>query len=57
MVGHNCRPEKQFGINYKRKFNSNLFGSFNLKYDYKHIGKVEDWKMVVYVRKSIVRIL
>ena len=38
------RPEKQFGINYKRKFNSNLFGSFNLKYDYKHIGKVEDWK-------------
>ena len=38
------RPEKQFGINYSKKFVSNFFGPFNLKYDYRHVGKVEDWK-------------
>ena len=38
------RPEQQFGINYSKRFLSNLFGSFDLKYDYRHVGKVEDWK-------------
>ena len=38
------RPEKQFGINYNKKFKSNFFGPFNLNYDYRHVGKVEDWK-------------
>ena len=38
------RPEKQFGINYINKFDSNIFGKFNLNYDYRHVGKVEDWK-------------
>ena len=38
------RPEKQFGINYTKKIISNFFGPFDLKYDYRHIGKVEDWK-------------
>ena len=38
------RPEKQFGVNYSKKFVSNFFGPFDLKYDYRHVGKVEDWK-------------
>ena len=38
------RPEKQFGINYNKKFKSNFFGPFDLNYDYRHVGKVEDWK-------------
>ena len=38
------RPEKQFGIKYSKKFISNLVGPFNLNYDYRHVGKVEDWK-------------
>ncbi len=38
------RPEQQFGINYSKRFFSNFFGSFDLKYDYRHVGKVEDWK-------------
>ncbi len=38
------RPEKQFGINYSRKLKSNFFGPFNIKYDYRHVGKTEDWK-------------
>tara|TARA_B100000963_G_scaffold361749_1_gene399244 strand:- start:4658 stop:6505 length:1848 start_codon:yes stop_codon:yes gene_type:complete len=38
------RPEKQFGVNYSKKFDSNFFGPFDLKYDYRHVGKVEDWK-------------
>ena len=38
------RPEKQFGVNYTKKFISNFLGSFDLNYDYRHVGKVEDWK-------------
>ena len=38
------RPEQQFGINYSKVFDTNLFGLFNIKYDYRHIGKTEDWK-------------
>ncbi len=38
------RPEKQFGINYSKKFQSDFFGQLKLKYDYRHVGKVEDWK-------------
>ncbi len=38
------RPEKQFGVNFTKKIKSNLFGPLSLHYDYKHVGKVEDWK-------------
>ena len=38
------RPEKQFGINISKDYNTNFFGSFNTKIDYRHIGKTEDWK-------------
>jgi len=38
------RPEKQFGVNYSKKIISQIFGPFDLKYDYRHVGKVEDWK-------------
>jgi len=38
------RPEQQFGVKYSRKFITNIFGPFDLNYDYKHVGQVEDWK-------------
>ncbi len=38
------RPEKQYGIKYSKKISESILGPFNLTYDYKHIGKVEDWK-------------
>ena len=38
------RPEKQFGIKFNKLINSKFFGSFDLNYDYRHVGKVEDWK-------------
>ena len=38
------RPEQQFGIKYAKKFISNTLGPFNVNYDYRHVGKVEDWK-------------
>tara|TARA_B100000700_G_scaffold19896_1_gene19431 strand:+ start:191 stop:2041 length:1851 start_codon:yes stop_codon:yes gene_type:complete len=38
------RPEQQFGVKYSRKIISNIIGPFDLNYDYKHIGQVEDWK-------------
>ena len=38
------RPEKQFGAKYSKKFISDLVGPFSLSYDYRHVGKVEDWK-------------
>ena len=38
------RPEKQYGIKYSKKFQKSLIGPFNLTYDYRHVGKVEDWK-------------
>ena len=37
------RPEKQFGIKYSKKFVSNYIGPFSLNYDYRHVGKTEDW--------------
>ena len=38
------RPEKQFGIKYSRKLITSFLGEFNINYDYRHVGKVEDWK-------------
>ena len=38
------RPEKQFGIKYSKDLTTSLFGPFKMSYDYRHIGKVEDWK-------------
>ena len=38
------RPEQQYGLKYSKKFISNILGPFDLNYDYRHIGKVEDWK-------------
>ena len=38
------RPEKQFGINYSQKIKSEILGPFSFNYDYRHVGKVEDWK-------------
>ena len=38
------RPEKQYGIKYSKKFKNNFIGPFDLIYDYRHIGRVEDWK-------------
>ncbi len=38
------RPEKQYGIKYSKEFATNLLGPFEISYDYRHIGKVEDWK-------------
>ena len=38
------RPEKQFGINFSKKLISRFIGPVNFSYDYRHIGKVEDWK-------------
>ena len=38
------RPEQQFGAKYSRKFISNIFGPVDFNYDYRHVGKVEDWK-------------
>ena len=38
------RPEKQFGVKYSKKFASSILGPLSLNYDYRHVGKVEDWK-------------
>ncbi len=38
------RPEKQYGVKYSKNFDTNLIGPLKLTYDYKHVGKVEDWK-------------
>ena len=45
------RPEKQFGIKFNKKLKNNLIGPFNLNYNYRHIGKVEDWKEGTYLAK------
>ena len=38
------RPEKQFGAKYSKRFASNNYiGPFSLNYDYRHVGKTEDW--------------
>ena len=38
------RPEQQFGIKYSQKLKPKIFGPFSFHYDYRHIGRVEDWK-------------
>lgn len=38
------RPEQQFGIKYSQKLKSEIIGPFSFNYDYRHIGRVEDWK-------------
>ena len=38
------RPEQQFGIKYSQKLKSKIIGPFSFKYDYRHIGRTEDWK-------------
>lgn len=38
------RPEKQFNMKYSKDFQTKMFGTLNFNYDYRHIGKVEDWK-------------
>ena len=37
------RPEKQYGINYNAKLNSSLTGLFGVNFNYRHVGKAEDW--------------
>ena len=38
------RPEKQFGVKFSKKLITSFLGEFNLNYDYRHVGRVEDWK-------------
>jgi vitamin B12 transporter len=45
------RPDKQYGINYNAKFSSNLIGLFGVNFNYRHVGKAEDW--VGSVRKDV----
>ena len=37
------RPEKQYGINYNAKLNSSYVGLYSINYNYRHVGKAEDW--------------
>ena len=37
------RPEKQYGVKYSKQLISSIIGPFSLNYDYRHIGKTEDW--------------
>ena len=45
------RPEKKFGIKYSQKIDSKILGPLSFHYDYKHVGKVEDWKNGTYRAK------
>ncbi len=45
------RPEQQYGAKYTKKFTSSLLGQFKINYDYRHVGKVEDWKNGTYLAK------
>ncbi len=45
------RPDEQYGLNYNAKLNSNLFGLFGVNFNYRHVGKAEDW--VGSVRKDV----
>ena len=49
------RPEKQFGVKYSKKFASSILGPLSLNYNYRHVGKVEDWKMDLQELKLIAR--
>ena len=44
MEGHTLKTRNKYGVNYKKKFNLEILGPFNLNYDYRHVGQVEDWK-------------
>jgi len=37
------RPEKQYGVKYNAKMSSNVFGLYGVNFDYRHVGKAEDW--------------
>ena len=45
------RPEKQYGVNYSAQLNSNYIGSYGVNFNYRHVGKAEDW--VGFVRKKV----
>ena len=45
------RPDEQYGVNYNAKLNSSLIGLFGLNFNYRHVGKAEDW--VGSVRKDV----
>ena len=45
------RPEKQYGVYYNAKLNSNYIGLYGLNFNYKHVGKAEDW--VGSIRKDV----
>jgi len=45
------RPEKQYGVSYFKKFKNSFLGPVEFNYNYRHIGKVEDW--VGSVRKDV----
>ena len=36
--------KKQFGINFLNEFEHSYLGALKIKYDYRHISQVEDWK-------------
>ncbi len=37
------RPEKQYGVKYSKQLKLSALGPFSLNYDYRHVGKTEDW--------------
>ena len=37
------RPDLSYGVNYSKKINSNIYGSFNLNLNYKHTGQFIDY--------------
>lgn len=45
------RPEKQFGVKYSADLGTKLINPFSISVDYKHTGKVEDWKEGTYLAK------
>lgn len=45
------RPEKQYGVNYNAKLNSNYIGTYGVNLNYKHVGQAEDW--VGSIRKKV----
>ena len=37
------RPEKTYNVNFSQNLDLKYFGKLNINYDYKHIGKAEDF--------------
>ena len=37
------RPEKQYSIKFSKEFIPSLLGPFEINYDYRYLGKAEDW--------------